>query len=448
VTVLGAIAVLLACGADGPATGPPPGQLLLYVDTDAPLTSPDPGALPALFDRVRFDLLPPGATEACAGCSQDFEMQAAVVASAGASVGITYPPGQTGWTARVRLYWSPFASTNGEPDPRSTVDVTVALPAIGAEGVVERTVLLSTDEVGAGPASGPVHPQPGAPSPSAVGTWAGAQRVACTGSARAGEVCVPGGAFWMGTTHSPYASGTSWTGFQPVLPRLVVSSPFYLADREITVTAFRAFASTGPIPYDPGDPFAVTCTFIAGSGHEALPVNCITWTDARAYCLARGDDLPTEAQYEYALGGLRQDPFVWGSDPPTCDGTVFGDPFDPEEPNACTPAQSGPLAVPSQGGRTQDRLQLDAGVVYDLAGNLQEWTLDAWQDYEGSCWSGAGISNDPQCPGAPDAYARSVRGGGWLFNGLFLYSVSRGWATAGETSYNVVGFRCARTAAP
>src|SRR5690606_2650586 len=56
---------------------PPIGQVRLAIDTDAPLPPP-PGevlgpAEPApLFDSLRVDVYPPGASEPCAGCSRTF----------------------------------------------------------------------------------------------------------------------------------------------------------------------------------------------------------------------------------------------------------------------------------------------------------------------------------------------------------------------------------------
>jgi sulfatase modifying factor 1 len=430
----------LACSAGStPIAGPPPGQVLLFVDTDAPVPDPDPAALPALFDRVRFELREPGQTTACNGCLQDYELQAALVIDGNASVGLAFPPGETGWTVRVRLYWSPFAASDGEPDPRSSIDTIVALPVLETDGIVEQTVLLRTDDVGAGPPSSPVAALPGSPSTSLEGTWPGAQRAACSGSAHPHEVCIPGGAFWMGTTHSPYAPGTSWTGSRPVPPRLVVSSPFWLGDSEVTVAAYRAFGSAPP--QSEQNPY---CTFLP-SGNDALPLDCVTWADARAYCESIGADLPTEAQYEYVAGGLGQNAFVWGSDPPSCDGGVWGQPFG-FEPNACGDIPTGPQALPVA-GRSQDALPLEAGVVYDLAGNLQEWTRDAFENVDGGCWAEAGIVTDPDCPGEPDADTRTARGGGWLWTGLSMFAVFRGSVTA-NSGYIVTGFRCARAVQP
>ena len=48
---------------------PPEGQLLLTVVTDAPLPPPTGfgDGPPALFDRLRFDIVPPGRSEPCDG---------------------------------------------------------------------------------------------------------------------------------------------------------------------------------------------------------------------------------------------------------------------------------------------------------------------------------------------------------------------------------------------
>src|SRR6185369_9616170 len=56
---------------------------------------------------------------------------------------------------------------------------------------------------------------------------------------------------------------------------------------------------------------------------EGLPLDCTSWAKARAFCQSRGMDLPTEAQLQYAAGGLASHLYVWGDDEPSCDDAVF-----------------------------------------------------------------------------------------------------------------------------
>ena len=51
--------------------------------------------------------------------------------------------------------------------------------------------------------------------------------------------------------------------------------------------------------------------------HETLPLNCVDWYEAYAFCIWDGGFLPSEAEWEYAAAGgdeLREYP--WGSTAP------------------------------------------------------------------------------------------------------------------------------------
>src|SRR5262245_39711877 len=110
-------------------------------------------------------------------------------------------------------------------------------------------------------------------------------------------------------------------------PHLVIVSPFFLDKTEVTVAAARA-AGGAPQPWTgsfSGDNVLDYCTFTRAPGpHEKFPANCVSWAEAHKICRARGADLPTEAQYEYAASGLAGRRYVWGEDTPECADAVFG----------------------------------------------------------------------------------------------------------------------------
>jgi formylglycine-generating enzyme required for sulfatase activity len=96
-----------------------------------------------------------------------------------------------------------------------------------------------------------------------------------------------------------------------------------------------------------------------------LPATGIKWDTALEYCRSLGGPLPTEGQWEYAARGAEQRPNPWGADP--LDRQI-------------TNAYAGPNAQPwpaiwSRQDRTPYRPR-----VYDLAGNVQEWTLGLWRE--------------------------------------------------------------------
>jgi len=443
------LAAAAACSQEAtplPATA----QVLLHVDTDAPLPGGASGSPNALFDRLRVTFIPPDPSTPCGGCTQDFALTTALLSSRLLSVGAPLPPGQAGWLAHVQMYPQAFASALGDPDPDTTVDVTASIPPLADTGVVDLTLLLSTADVGqpVGTAAAPVQPVAGTVTTSQVGSWAPAKPTPCTQSARTGEVCVPGGAFWMGTSlpvNPPHAA------IAYLHPRLVTLSPFFLGATEVTVAAFRKFASpqqqwTGSMS---GASSLDWCTFTATPGAlDDHPINCIVWDLARGYCRSIGADLPTEAQWEYAAGGLVGSFFVWGTDLPQCGDGVWGKGgagYFGYLVNTCTPPAR-PTEAPAafvDGGHGLDKLSLDGGTIYDLAGNVSEWTLDAWDSPDGPCWGTAKVYTDPVCGDVASATYRAVRGGGWYLNGNELPAVTR-TQVFGDRYSVTDGFRCAR----
>jgi formylglycine-generating enzyme required for sulfatase activity len=374
-------------------------------------------------------------------------------------VGLTPPTGAKGYVARVRLFRGAFAEL-GEPRPDATIDTYVALPVTAAEGITNITVTLMTDEVAttSGTLDAPIAAHVGTPK-GLAGTWKPALRVPCTGTPQPGEVCIPGGAYWMGNPLVP--SGTH-NDNDPTIVRIVALAPFFLDATEVTVAALRASGVTkvskpelmSIVLGQVGPPLQCTWTPQKGN-YDALPVTCIGWDLARAHCQALGKDLPSEAQLQYVASGLAGNPFVWGTDEPTCADAVYQRAIPIFTFDACP----GRWVEPARSG-AKDRLVLpDGGTVFDIAGNVAEHALDVWNLQSESCW-GTGVFHDPVCnsPSAdPHAAGQhTVVGGGWTFGASGLAAAFRrpsySWAkVAGQTAggsddqrVTGIGFRCAR----
>jgi serine/threonine-protein kinase len=226
---------------------------------------------------------------------------------------------------------------------------------------------------------------------------------------RDGMVRLPGGRFVMGSV-SPRAP----TNERPA--RTVGVGTFWIDRTEVTVGAYRACVEAGACARPARA--SATCTFDAGD--DDLPISCVHWRDADAYCHFAGKRLPTEREWEYAARGTFAVPFPWGS-VATCTAAVTL--LNDQSGKSCglRPAKVGthPAGASPFG-------------VQDLSGNVEEWTAD---------WYVESLGAGP----APRAGAAHVlRGGGWLSSPSMSRTTSRSWGSALEAGPNV-GFRCAKT---
>lgn len=425
------VALAPSCAREAPAEG----QLLVFVTTDAPV---GPGGVTPLFDRMRVEMFLPGEALACADCAREFALDDDRMARGEASSGFFPRVSTPGHRARVRLFRS-GGTASGEPRRASTLESIVALPEVGPTGVTEVTVLLELADLAhpRGSLDAPVAADSGRPPPGIVGSFAGARRLSCAGAAQENEACVPGGAFWMGNPRldvldAREADGTS--------ERVVVLSPFYLDRAEVTVAEMRA-ARVARVIDDPVEatPSQPGCIYTAAPGKgDDLPVNCLSWQRARAYCTKVGKRLPSEAEYEYAAGALESRAFPWGGDLPSCADARHGG-------GASCPEVKGPALA---GSGARDRVTFGSASIVDLAGNLRELVADRFRRGDEPCW-GDGVFVDPVCELDPAEalVARSVRGGSYRDEGTLLRAALRGFVENERFAISeLVGFRCARDA--
>jgi gamma-glutamyl hercynylcysteine S-oxide synthase len=160
--------------------------------------------------------------------------------------------------------------------------------------------------------------------------------------------------------------------------------------------------------------------FVPTAGYEDHPVTETTWAGARAYCLWRGADLPTEAEWEAAARGADDRLYPWGDAPPD-DATAFRS------------ARAGDTAP--VGGRT---VGVGPFGAQDQSGSLAEWTLSLKQPYP---YDAADGRNDPSLPGE-----RVTRGGDYLYDAdpaTMTVSHRNGFSNAPERGHRHIGFRCA-----
>jgi formylglycine-generating enzyme required for sulfatase activity len=166
------------------------------------------------------------------------------------------------------------------------------------------------------------------------------------------------------------------------------------------------------------------------AGQEHLPVTCLNWYEAMAFCIWDGGFLPSEAEWEYAAaGGSEQRKYPWGSAEPGSESqyAIYGC-YYPVGGSGCTDVTSiaPPGSAPLGAGRWGQ---------LDLAGDVWEWTLDAYEAYVNPCVDCARLGPAP---------TRILRGGDFGETTANLIPSHRYQNPPTARFYNF-GLRCART---
>jgi sulfatase modifying factor 1 len=168
---------------------------------------------------------------------------------------------------------------------------------------------------------------------------------------------------------------------------------------------------------------------------ENLPISCVNWYEAYAFCIWDGGFLPSQAEWEFAAAGgggpTGQREYPWGAAPP---GTanqyaIYGCLYPAASDAGCTgvinvaPVGSAPLGAGAWG-------QLDLG------GNVYQWNLDWYATFTDPCLDCADL--------APATTGRIIHGGDFFHTAALLTPSSLYDLAPADRNY-FVGFRCART---
>ncbi|MGB3464629.1 MAG: formylglycine-generating enzyme family protein [Cyclobacteriaceae bacterium] len=188
-----------------------------------------------------------------------------------------------------------------------------------------------------------------------------------------------------------------------------------------------------------------------GSGSNIVgrmnhPVVHIALDDAQAYAKWAGKRLPTEAEWEWAASGGRDDfKYPWGNEPIS---------------EAYTKANFWQGVFPVR-NLEQDGFYYTAPVesfppngfgLYDMAGNVWEWCSDKYNINGYSEEVKKAISKDPGGseryfdPREPYAMKHVMRGGSFLCNDSYCsgYRVARRMSSSKDSGFNHTGFRCVK----
>jgi len=329
-------------------------------------------------------------------------------------------------------------------------------------------------------AFGPTVPNPGA----------------APGVAPAGTVWIPGGEFSMGAQDPPDMNevGMQATTDSRPIHRVYVDG-FWMDKTDVTNEQFTRFVNAtgyitiaertptaedfpgapaenlvaGSIVYSPPDhPVPLNnhyrwWAYVKGAnwrhplgptsditGKGKYPVVHVAYEDALAYAQWVGVRLPTEAEWEFAArGGLAGKPFVWGDDFRP-NGKWMANTFQGKFPVKDTDkgedgyAGIAPVAQYPPNGYG----------LYDMAGNVWQWTSDWYRpDYYAQLAAAGGVARNPQGPDSafdpsePTEKKKVHRGGSFLCTDQYCSRYIVGTRGKGEvsTGTNHLGFRCVKS---
>jgi formylglycine-generating enzyme required for sulfatase activity len=195
-------------------------------------------------------------------------------------------------------------------------------------------------------------------------------------------------------------------------------------------------------------PMYSSWTSTAGN-QENLPINCVNWYEAYAFCIWDGGFLPSEAEWmNAAVGGAAELEYPWGeTDPGTANKyAIYGCYYPTGSPaaggNCDSPgADSGVASIASVG---TPALGVGTWGQLDLVGNVWQWNLD-WTDgasYVNPCVDCIELTANPG--GGPSRANRGNYFAGGAFNLQPSSPGDRDQDTPPTSRAETIGFRCAR----
>ncbi|WP_455223094.1 formylglycine-generating enzyme family protein [Kaarinaea lacus] len=243
-------------------------------------------------------------------------------------------------------------------------------------------------------------------------------------ASRENMILIPAGEFIMGSDDVDASGKSQEFGFNEPLylnehpQRKVPLNAFYIDKFEVTNGEFKQFLR------DLGKYSELQISDLTERlqmQQDNLPVRNITWFKADEYCRFVGKRLPTEEEWEKAARGTDGREYPWGNE------------WNADNVNA----GQGEADLTPVGSFEQGK---SAYGVYDMAGNVMEWTADWYEPYPGAEYQSPNYGKK----------RRVVRGGSWGGVGHYViphyFRVAYRFNFPPDQAFNDVGFRCAKDA--
>ncbi len=251
-------------------------------------------------------------------------------------------------------------------------------------------------------------------------------------------VVVPPGTFTMGSPESEEFRAA----VEGPQHSVTIGAPFAVGVYEVTFAEWDACVEMGGCRYTPAD---------RHWGRERRPVLYVSWEDAQAYVswlsglTGQPYRLLSEAEWEYVARAGTATSRYWGEDVSELCRYANG-------------AGGGPRARSFRGLRFSRGSRIEAAApcndeyrgtapvgsfapnafgLYDVLGNVSEWTQDCWND------SHSGAPADGSARESGDCDRRVLRGGSWFIGAWFLRSANRS-RNLPDSRDMYYGFRVAR----
>jgi len=194
-------------------------------------------------------------------------------------------------------------------------------------------------------------------------------------------------------------------GSVEVAGKQVAVAAFGIDRTEVTTKSYARCVSEGKCS-EPGA--EADCNYPKRDTRGEHPINCVSAEQARRYCAAHGQRLPTIAEWQLAAGGTEARRYPWGADHPSnmwvTEAAGDSYPPGPARRKLCwvgdgtAESETYPTSTCPVGSYAAGNT---ASGIADLAGNVAEWTSDVEKLPEGGKahrTKGGGFSYDPMGP--------------------------------------------------